>query len=216
MTRIRRSELRLLSILFLLAVTFASNRAAQAQSDPDQPALHPNVYRVGPAPNQGGPSAADGILRQAESAAGAAHKNVLAVFSASWCGPCHMFEAFLHDPQTGPLIDANFVIARFDVGEHPGDPRHADTPGAVALRASLDGPDPGYPFLVILDPAGKTIVNSYRPVKGKAPGADTNIGYPALPVEIDWFMEMLHQSAPSISPKDAATLRRWLQQKATH
>jgi hypothetical protein len=162
------------------------------------------------AQNQPAPFDAAGILQQAEATARTTHRNVLLVFSASWCGPCHLFEAFLRDPATGPIMDQSFVIARFDVGEHPGDKRHTDTPGAVALRASLNGADPGYPFLVVVDPTGKTIVNSYRPVKGKAPGADTNIGYPALPEEIDWFMEMMRQSAPSMSAKEMDTLRSWL------
>lgn len=156
---------------------------------------------------------ADQILAEAKAQAAASHRNVLLVFSASWCGPCHLFEAFLHDPATGPIMDKNFVVARFDVGERPGDKRHADTPGAVALRASLDGANAGYPFLVITNPAGKVIVNSYRPVPGKKPGGDTNVGYPATHEEIDWFMQMLHQSAPGISPAEADTIRHWLQQR---
>jgi hypothetical protein len=156
---------------------------------------------------------ADQILTEAKSQATAEHKNILLVFSASWCGPCHLLEAFLHDPATGPIIDKNFVLARFDVGEHPGDKRHSNTLGAEALRASLDGANPGYPFLVILNPAGKVIVNSYRPVAGHKHDAETNIGYPAAPAEIDWFMQMLHQSAPAISMTEADTIRRWLQQR---
>lgn len=156
---------------------------------------------------------ADQILAQAKSQAAATHRDILLVFSASWCGPCHLFEAFLRDPATGPIMDKNFVVARFDVGERPGDKRHGDTPGAVSLRASLDGADPGYPFLVIMNPEGKVIVNSYRPVPGKNHGAETNIGYPALPVEIDWFMQMLRQSAPAISPAESDIIRHWLQQR---
>lgn len=181
--------------IFLFIGAFAATSPVRAQNPPNQPD-------------------ATAILQQAESAVGPAHKNILLVFSASWCGPCHLFEAFLHDPQTGPIMDRNFVIARFDVGEHAGDKRHSDTPGAEALRASLNGKDPGYPFLVVVDPTGKTIVNSYRPVKGKAAGADTNVGYPALPEEIDWFMEMMRQSAPSMSAKETASIRRWLKEKS--
>lgn len=158
-------------------------------------------------------ASADQILTHAKSQAAAEHKNLLLVFSASWCGPCHLFEAFLQDHATGPIIDKNFVVARFDVGERPSDKRHSNTPGAEVLRASLDGKDPGYPFLVILNPAGKVVVNSYRPVAGHKPDAETNIGYPATPAEIDWFMQMLHQSAPAISSNEADTIRRWLQQR---
>jgi hypothetical protein len=158
-------------------------------------------------------ASADQILAQAKSKGLAEHKTILLVFSASWCGPCHLFEAFLQDPTTRPIMDKNFVVARFDVGERPSDKHHANTPGAEALRASLDGADPGYPFLVILNPAGKVIVNSYRPVAGHKADAETNIGYPATPAEIDWFMQMLHQSAPAISSTEANTIRQWLQQR---
>jgi hypothetical protein len=187
MNRVRRFPI----CLFLFVAALAATGTARAQ-------------------NQPAPSDAAGILQQSEATASTTHKNVLLVFSASWCGPCHLFEAFLHDPTTGPIMDRSFVIARFDVGEHANDKRHSDTPGAVALRTSLGGADPGYPFIVVADPTGKTIVNSYRPVKGKAPGADTNIGYPALPEEIDWFMEMMRQSAPSMSAKEMDTVRQWL------
>ena len=101
------------------------------------------------------------------------------------------------------------------VGEHPGDKRHSNTPGAEELRSSLHGAEAGYPFLVVLDPAGKAIVDSYRPVPGHANNGDNNIGYPATPAEIDWFMKMLHISAPSISSAEENVIRKWLQQRST-
>src|SRR5580692_2592246 len=67
---------------FLLAVIFAATLSASAQ-----PAL---------------PSA-DSVMALAKTQAAAEHKNILLVFSASWCGPCKMFEAFLDDPKTGPV-----------------------------------------------------------------------------------------------------------------
>jgi len=151
------------------------------------------------------------ILAHANAEAAAAHKNVMMVFSASWCTPCHMFDAFLTDPETGPIMRKHFAIARFDVGEKPGDKKHADTPGAEKLRASLGGADAGYPYLIALDPSGQVLVNSYRPVEGKPGNADTNIGYPYLHVEIDWFMEMLRRSAPAMSAEETHAVRSWLE-----
>jgi hypothetical protein len=155
-----------------------------------------------------GAQTAQQILTQAESQAASEHKNLLLVFSASWCVPCHMFESFLTDRKAGPIISGHFVVARFDVGERKDDKKHADTPGAVDLRASLKGADAGYPFLVMADAGGQPIVNSFCPSGCKPAGE--NIGYPATPGEIDWFMQMLRQSAPSISAKDTKTIRAWL------
>ena len=151
---------------------------------------------------------AQGVLAHAEAEAAAQHKNVLLVFSASWCGPCHIFETFLTDRKTGPILSAQFAIARFDVGERKDDKKHADTPGAEDLRASLKGAQAGYPFIVMADSAGHPIVNSYCPSGCKPPGE--NIGYPATRGEIDWFMEMMRQAAPSLSQTDVKTLRGWL------
>src|ERR1035437_403854 len=154
---------------------------------------------------------ADDVMAQAEASAAAGHKNIMLVFSASWCGPCRMYEALLKDPKTGPIIDRYFVIANLDVGEKPSDKRHANSPGAEALESSLGGATAGYPFIVFLDPTGKPIVNSFRPIMGSATG--DNIGYPALPEEIDWFMKMLQQGAPALSHKEASTIQNWLQQR---
>ncbi len=138
---------------------------------------------------------ADQILSQARATAAAQHKNILLIFSASWCGPCHMFEHFVADPAIAPIINKAFVIQTLDVGEHPTDTRHHDTPGAVDLRAKLGGATAGYPYLIMLDAAGHPIINSLRPDPTAPAGG--NIGYPAVPAEIDWFMQMLQKSAPT-------------------
>jgi thiol-disulfide isomerase/thioredoxin len=150
---------------------------------------------------------AQAIFAQAKAEAHRQHKHILLVFSASWCGPCKLYEGFLHDPAMSSITQKAFIVARIDVGEHPGDPRHADTPGGVALRAALGAvQEPGFPFLVITDEDGRTLVTSYR--NGDPNG---NVGYPALPGEIDWYIEMLKRAAPGLSAEDLAATRRWLQ-----
>ncbi len=152
------------------------------------------------------PDTADALFTQAKAQAAAEHKNLLLVFSASWCGPCHLYERFLEDPEMKPITERAFVVQRFDVGERAGDPRHADTPGAVALRTSLGAAgEPGFPFIVIADANGQPLVNSYR--KGKS---DANVGYPASHEEIDWYIEMLKRAAPALSADDLAATRKWL------
>ncbi len=85
-------------------------------------------------------------------------------------------------------------------------------PEVSGLRAALGAvEEPGFPFIVIAGSDGKPIVNSYR--NGKP--AD-NVGYPALPEEIDWYIEMLKRGAPNLSAEDLAATRTWLKAHAPH
>lgn len=157
------------------------------------------------------PESADTLFAHAKAEAAQQHKDVLLVFSASWCGPCKLYERFLEDPQMKSITDKAFVVTRIDVGEREGDPKHSNTPGGVALRTALGAADePGFPWLVIADESGKPVVNSYR--NGSTDG---NVGYPAAPEEIDWYIEML-KKAPGLSAADLAATRAWLQQHAPH
>jgi thiol:disulfide interchange protein len=145
------------------------------------------------------------VLAKAQARAAAEHKNILLTFSASWCGPCKMFDHFLVDPEIHPIMDKAFVMDRLDVGEHPNDTKHSDSPGGETLMATLGGKDVGYPFIIMLNPTGKPIVDSLRTSK-----PDSNVGYPALPIEVDWFMQMLQKAAPTLSPQETSTIRNWL------
>jgi thiol-disulfide isomerase/thioredoxin len=163
------------------------------------------VYTI-PAPPQ--PTAAD-ILDHAKAQAAAEHKNILVIYSASWCGPCHEFEAFMKDPGTGPILLRYFVPASVDVGEEARGHVERNTPGGEKLMASFTGgPNEGYPFLVMLTPRGDPIVNSL--IGGRS---GKNIGYPSAPQEIVWFMTMLQQSTPTMTPAETKTIREWLQKR---
>jgi hypothetical protein len=61
------------------------------------------------------------------------------------------------------------------------------------------------------DEDGNPIVNSYR-----NNDANSNIGYPALPEEIDWYVEMLKRAAPALSANDLDATRAWLRAHAPH
>jgi hypothetical protein len=99
------------------------------------------------------------------------------------------------------------LCSDLNTGERADDKRHSDIPGGVDLQNSLGGKDAGYPYIAALDPRGSLITDSIRPA---SLGHGGNTGYPDAPYEIDWFMEMLKKSAPSLSAQDFATVRNWL------
>jgi thiol-disulfide isomerase/thioredoxin len=156
---------------------------------------------------------ADAIMAQAKSQAAAGHKNILVTFGASWCVNCRLFDKFLADPAIHPIMDKHFVFTDLDTGEMASDTKHANTPGGVKLQAALGGKDAGYPYIAMVDPSGTLLANSIAP---GTHGAGGNIGYPFLPSEVDWFMQMLKKSAPSMSPEEAATVRNWLTAHGKH
>jgi len=151
---------------------------------------------------------AEQMLATAESEAVAQHKVIFLVFGASWCAPCREMGAFLDDPEIRPILEKYFVLVSFHVFEERGKHPDLNNPGAAKLVADFGGESGGVPFLVFLDAQGQLLINSNRPVKRKPNGE--NIGYPALPVEIDWFMTMLQKTLPSLAKADARTIETWL------
>jgi thiol-disulfide isomerase/thioredoxin len=71
---------------------------------------------------------ADAMFAQAKAQAQTDHKRILLVFSASWCGPCKLYERFLQDPQMKPITEKSLVVQRIGVGELKNDTKHANTP----------------------------------------------------------------------------------------
>lgn len=173
--------------------------------------LSPSLLR---AAITGGPSAAV-ILHRAEAQARTGHKNIMLEFGASWCVNCKLYDMMLANPAMHAILSRAFVFTSMDTGERPNDKLHANTPGGVAFEDSIGGKGAGWPFLVILNAEGRPIINSFRPDAKSKTGKD-NIGYPVLPVEVDWFMTMLRRGGPNLSHADLAKVRAWLTAEASH
>jgi len=117
------------------------------------------------------------------------------------------------DREIRPILEKYFVLAHLNVFEQRGKHPELNNPGGEKLVADLGGEAGGVPFLVFLDAQGRPLINSIRPVKGKAKGE--NVGYPALGEEIEWFMVMLRQTLPALTAPDARAIETWLRKHST-
>jgi len=135
---------------------------------------------------------ADEVLAPMKAKASAEKKAIFLHFGASWCGWCKKLDAFLDGPDIKPVFEKYFIPVKLVVQENEKN-KDLENPSAEALLKKLGGPD-GLPYSAFLDARGDMIVNSKRD------GA--NIGYPAQPSEIDWFLQMMKKAAPSISQDD--------------
>jgi thiol-disulfide isomerase/thioredoxin len=141
---------------------------------------------------------ADAILSQAKTEAVQQHKTVFLLFHASWCGWCRRLDAYLDSPDVRPIIERYFVIARIDAMEKEGRHPELNTPGGDELLKKLGGSG-AMPFFAFLKDKGDLIVTSNAPDTG-------NIGFPAQPNEIDWFMKMIAKAVPSMTSEEAKML----------
>jgi thiol-disulfide isomerase/thioredoxin len=156
---------------------------------------------------------AEQVLTSAESAAVAQHKPIFLVFGASWCPPCRQMEVFMEDPKIRPILEKYFVLANLNVLEQRGKHPELNSPGSEKLLSDFGGEAMGVPFIVLLDTQGQLLINSNRPVNRKPKGE--NVGYPALPVEIDWFMTMLRKTILTLTKADADIIEMWLRRASS-
>jgi thiol-disulfide isomerase/thioredoxin len=138
----------------------------------------------------------DQVLVSAKEKAAAEHKAIFVHFGASWCGWCRRLDAFLERPDIKPVFEKYFIPVKLVVQENDKN-KALENAGADALLKKVGGPS-GLPFSAFLDAKGVMIVNSKRDGQ--------NIGYPAQPAEIDFFVQMMKKAAPTMSPDDLKTI----------
>lgn len=94
-----------------------------------------------------------------------------------------------------PLIDKAYVRVRLTVMESEKF-KAEENPRGMDVLKDLGGKGSGIPYFAAMDKGGKVLMNSKRPVEGK-PAA--NVGCPATPEEIAYFITFLEKTAPKIS-----------------
>lgn len=129
------------------------------------------------------------ILDAAVKEAARSGKNVFVHFSASWCGWCHKLEKFLATPE-GKLLEP-YMIDVMLVVQESGDKKPLEHPGADAIMKKWGGTG-GIPFYVFLDGKGAVLSTANNMPDGG------NIGYPANPVEVKAFDDVLMKGLPKL------------------
>ena len=140
------------------------------------------------------------VLAAAKAKAASEHKVIFLHFGASWCVWCRRLDAFLERPDIKPVFEKYLVPVKLVVQEKDKN-KAQENAGADALLNQLGGPS-GLPYSAFLDSHAVLIVNSKRDGQ--------NIGFPAEPEEIDWFVQMMKKAAPNISQDDVRTIEQAL------
>ena len=97
------------------------------------------------------PASADAKKEIAEAlhSSAPAHKRVLVVFGANWCGDCHALDEYFHSPDIAPTLQKYFVVVHVDIG-------HGEKNTDLAKK--YDVPlSRGIPAIAVLDSSGKLL-----------------------------------------------------------
>ncbi len=150
------------------------------------------------------------IVKKAAEKAALQGKNVLVVFTASWCGWCHRLDDFLEKTAPGAKVKSALEVVHITVLESK-EKAAEETPGGLDLLKTLHGAGTGIPYFAIVDAKGKVLAVSNPNKDKEKPG---NIGYPASKEEIAHFMQMLKAGAPKLNAADLAEIEKWLKDNA--
>lgn len=112
-------------------------------------------------------------------------KRVLLRVGDPYCGWCTVLAQFLLDH--ADLMSQDYVDVKVDTTRMTNGKE-------VAARYQPSKDFPGAPWIVILDPSGKTLATSIAP--------EGNIGYPYQPSEIDHFISMLRSTRQKLTDAD--------------
>jgi thioredoxin-related protein len=160
------------------------------------------------------PPSADKILTDARAKAKSEQKSVLVVFGASWCPDCEVLDSFFNVAEAKTIFDKYFVIVHLNVFEEAGEHPKPNTPGSEKVIAKYGGVssigEVSLPYMVILNPEGKDIIDGHRPAAGKR----ENIGFPSEKEDIQWFLQMLKTGAPAFTQEEAQQIVAVLNQQA--
>jgi len=135
------------------------------------------------------------ILEEAYALAEKENKNVMIVFTASWCKWCKRMIQNMNDYKCDELFKNNYVIRTLVVKESKRN-KHLENPGANELLVKYRAEKSGIPYFLIFNAKGKLLAKSEN-------DEGINLGCPASKKEVSKFKEIL-KSTSNLTDKELA------------
>lgn len=140
------------------------------------------------------PASADEVMKEACAAASKENKNVLIMFTASWCGWCHKMDKSINDAVCSKFFEDNYIIRHIVVDESP-QKKQLENPGGDAMKKKYYGDGTGIPFWLIFDKDGKLLADSKIRKEGEGPEKGENTGCPATEQEVNYFVSVIQKTS---------------------
>lgn len=144
--------------------------------------------------HQATPLKAEEVVAAGVAAAAKDGRLVFLHFGAPWCGWCHRLEAWMARPEVAAILAKAFVDVKVDTDRMTG--------GQALLEKHSGGRATGIPWFEFLDADGRS--------RASSTAAGGNIGFPAKPDEIAWFVDMLRSAGAKLTADDVAALEKSL------
>jgi thioredoxin 1 len=157
----RRSVIFALAVLAILAIvgiftvlrkgsrrdTVTTNQPASQSSNPESSnPLRGDIY---PAATNATNDVSNALAQAARE-----HKRVILDFGGNWCGDCRVLDFYFHDAANLPLLNANYVLVRVNIGEYDHNQDLAAKYGIPLEK--------GVPALAVLTPDGDVLFSQHN------------------------------------------------------
>lgn len=141
------------------------------------------------------------------------NKSAIIIFHASWCIWCKRLDASLNDKKVKKLFARYYIIDHLVIEESKGKEQLENAGGEDFLK-KWGGLDQGLPFWVVMDSHGEVKATSMYKAPGKSKAE--NIGCPAAPDEVSYFLEILKNTSTLTSKQLAKIEKRFHKNQVNH